>query len=151
MKKDGSLKQRLTSLDIPMTRPANLFDMDLSNALDSFQPGNIEKEDMPNVLPIFNRQTDKFEKLMKKKRPSSMPVYPSTALRLASVPALHKELPQLPTKIGSADNLATNPRSVSMYLNLHSLKSCDDDFITPLAQTFNKPKHIIVDDDTDTK
>ncbi|CAH2350619.1 hypothetical protein CLIB1423_02S01222 [[Candida] railenensis] len=73
-------KQRLSSLDYPSTIPANLFNLDLSLAIDKFQPGVHSSEELKPVISVVKRAQHRKRNTGKTKNPRcvSMPILPRT-------------------------------------------------------------------------
>lgn len=74
------MKQRLSSLDGPTAIPANLYNLDLSLAVDKYRPGVHTLKDLEPVLPVVH------------KRARSKPV----RTRCVSMPVMSKQLPVVP-------------------------------------------------------
>lgn len=73
-------KQRLSSLDYPSAIPANLFNLDLSLAIDKFQPGVHSLEELKPVISVVKRAQRRKRNSGKPKNPRcvSMPILPRT-------------------------------------------------------------------------
>lgn len=134
------MKQNLTSLDVPNTVPANLFNVDLTLAIDKFQPGKHTIQDLEPVLNYFDKhlRARGIRPKPRGKRVMSMPVFkerdcpitidsqlrklfiPSTTTtpinKVASPKALlnsaEKELPRLPVRINTEPILHTIPQNM---------------------------------------
>ena len=63
MKKSNS-KQLLTTLDLPPIIPASITTLDFDHAVNSYQPGNYNPEDLPDKIHIINESTGSFEDLL---------------------------------------------------------------------------------------
>lgn len=74
------MKQRLSSFDGPTAIPANLYNLDLSLAVDKYRPGVHTLKDLEPVLPVVH------------KRARSKPV----RTRCVSMPVMSKQLPMVP-------------------------------------------------------
>ncbi|KAK6464772.1 hypothetical protein DFJ63DRAFT_312062 [Scheffersomyces coipomensis] len=114
MRHDNSSKQTLKSSDLPPDIPAITFASDLAHIVESYRPGNHNISDIPEEIPVFNRQTGKIKQFLKKrsrslhkKRVTSMPIINVNQTNHVDVV---KELPQVPPKpIGREER-----RSISM-------------------------------------
>lgn len=132
-----SSKQRLSTMDIPDPIPANLHNLDLSYAIDTFQVGSYKMEDLPPTLPVFNRKTGSIMRNVKGRRVTSMPILSSNS----------KCLPELPSKTEAELGMELHmKRSVSMFpqnnhlqesLKAQSLESTkvDKDLISATAKS----------------
>lgn len=157
-------KQILTVLDTPSPRPASMFgNLDLSYAINSFQPGNHNIDDIPSIKPVYDEKTSMIKRYTKKK-PKSRKIVEK---RLVSMPALpkkmQKDLPQIPTfDKKRITGLSKTPRSTSLYIQpgSHSVDSFDSEEIEldiienepdPQSEVdfHHKTKHIITDNDED--
>ncbi|CUM56200.1 unnamed protein product [Debaryomyces tyrocola] len=102
----SSSKQRLSTMDIPDPIPANLHNLDLSYAIDTFQVGTYKMEDLPQTLPVFNRKTGSITRYAKGRRVTSMPILSHESKCLPELP------PKVEAKLGMKRNMK---RSVSMF------------------------------------
>lgn len=129
----SSSKQRLSIMDIPDPIPANLHNLDLSYAIDTFQVGTYKMEDLPQTLPVFNRKTGSITRHAKERRVTSMPILSHGSKCLPELP------PKVEVKLGIKRNLK---RSVSMFPQDSPLQD---------QQEFVKtgPSEIIIKDDND--
>lgn len=139
-----SSKKRLTSFDIPGDIPANIFNLDLTHAADSYQGGGILcLEDIPRSLPVINKKTGKISMFAGGRRAVSMPIFSRN----------NKELPQLPPiEQIEVENEKANKRSISMYPLVTSVKNLDEDNISDSEDELpvSAAKNIIVDEDDDS-
>lgn len=109
----SSSKQRLSTMDIPDPIPANLHNLDLSYAIDTFQVGTYKMEDLPQTLPVFNRKTESIKRYAKGRRVTSMPILSHESKCLPELP------PKVEVKLGMERNMK---RSVSMFPEDSSLR-----------------------------
>ena len=65
MKKSNS-KQLLTTLDLPPIIPASITTLDFDHAVNSYQPGNYNPEDLPDKIPIINESTGSFRRFIRR-------------------------------------------------------------------------------------
>ncbi|CAR65524.1 DEHA2C02310p [Debaryomyces hansenii CBS767] len=129
----SSSKQRLSTMDIPDPIPANLHNLDLSYAIDTFQVGTYKMEDLPQTLPVFNKKTGSITRYAKGRRVTSMPILSHEPKCLPELP------PKVEVKLGMKRNMK---RSVSMFPQNIPLQD---------QQEFSKTRssEIIIKDDKD--
>ena len=83
-------KQLLSPLDTPSDIPANTGIIDLSHAIESFQPGYHRSGDLPTSLPIFDITTGNVKRL-------SSDVELMKYRRVVSMPLLARDSPEMKT------------------------------------------------------
>lgn len=123
------MKQRLSSLDSPGVIPANVYNLDLSLAIEKFRPGTHTIEDLAPVLPVVRkRQGRKVNYKSKTNRCVSMPILSSSIESITNPPQNlnsspirrknSKKLPQLPAP-KPLPEISLKPRAVSMLPESH--------------------------------
>lgn len=82
-------KQRLASTDEPIPVPADTLGLDMTHAINSFQPGTHQMEDLSAVLPLVNKKSRSSRLLVhgRDKRVSSMPIVKTMQTQKAASPA----------------------------------------------------------------
>lgn len=85
-------KQLLSPLDTPSDIPANTGIIDLSHAIESFQPGYHRSGDLPTSLPIFDITTGNVKRL-------SSDVELMKYRRVVSMPLLARDSPEMKTVV----------------------------------------------------
>jgi len=111
-------------MDIPDPIPANLHNLDLSYAIDTFQVGTYKMEDLPPTLPVFNRKTGSIMRNAKGRRVTSMPILSHKSKCLPKPP------PKIEAEVGKE---VQTKRSVSMFPHNKLLQECFK--IQPLEST----------------
>lgn len=82
-------KQRLASTDEPIPVPADILGLDMTHAINSFQPGTHQMEDLSAALPLVNKKSRSSRILAhgRDKRVSSMPIVKTMQTQKAAPPA----------------------------------------------------------------
>lgn len=107
-------KQRLSVMDMPDPIPANLHNLDLSYAIDTFHVSTYRLEDLPETLPVFSKRTGKLTRFLSGKRVMSMPILSREV----------KSLPQVPPKPTAHARNNHMKRSASMFPQNTSGQEC---------------------------
>ena len=96
MKKSNS-KQLLTTLDLPPIIPASITTLDFDHAVNSYQPGNYNPEDLPDKIPIINESTGSFRRFIRRAKSTRIKKNNDKRRIVSAPPGTYtgKELPEL--------------------------------------------------------
>lgn len=100
MKKSNS-KQLLTTLDLPPIIPASITTLDFDHAVNSYQPGNYNPEDLPDKIPIINESTGSFRRFIRRAKSTRIKKNNDKRRIVSAPPGTYtgKELPDIPSSM----------------------------------------------------
>ncbi|KAK6457878.1 uncharacterized protein RJT20DRAFT_27116 [Scheffersomyces xylosifermentans] len=125
MKHDNSSKQLLSPLDAPQNIPSALQNIDLSHAIDTFQPGNHALDDIPRFVPLFDEKNGKIKRFVRTRTRKEKPKYRVVSMPIFSSSfSVDKQLP-LPPVSAAPTSQPSEPES-SFSTATHSPSSSID-------------------------